>query len=195
MPVQHASDTLLERMRRSHGRAHVERLLGQIRAEFPDTVVRSEVIVGHPGETDEDFETLLRFVEEIEFDSLGVFPYSREPGTQAAKSLDVVPDPVIRQRFEEITRAQEAVSFGVQARRVGDSYSVLVDRKCESGEGAFEFNGTGAHAGRFYGQAPEIDGEVFVASENVEIGEFVRVEITESSMFDLKGELLTESPA
>lgn len=195
MPVQHASDRMLERMRRSHDRAHVERLLGQIRAEFPETVVRSEVIVGYPGETDEEFESLLRFVEEIEFDSLGVFPYSREPGTEAAESRDLVPDSVVRQRLEEITRAQEAVSFGVQARRVGETYRILVDRKCESAEEAFEFNGTGAHAGRYYGQAPEIDGEVFVASEDVEIGEFATVQITDSDIFDLKGELLTESPA
>jgi ribosomal protein S12 methylthiotransferase len=193
MPVQHASDRMLAAMRRSHGRSHVEDLIRGIRAEIPETVVRSEVIVGHPGETDEDFDELSRFVQEIEFDSLGIFPYSPEPGTAAAAADGVVANSIARQRADEIAQIQEAVSFGVQSQRIGRSYRVLVDRKCAPDESAFGFDGTAIHAGRFYGQAPEIDGEVFMASGGFGTGEFVSVEITDCDIFDLKGELLTGS--
>lgn len=195
MPVQHASSRMLTRMRRSHDRAHVEELLRRVREEFADVVVRSEVIVGHPGETEDDFESLLHFVEEVEFDSLGVFPYSREPGTEAAGIGETVPETVVRQRAEELTRLQEALSFGIQARRVGQTYSVLVDRKCGAEEEPFGITRPAAYAGRFYGQAPEIDGEVFIKANHIEVGDFVRVEITESDLFDLKGQLTTKSSA
>jgi ribosomal protein S12 methylthiotransferase len=197
MPIQHASDGMLAAMRRGHDRPQVERLVVGIRSKFPEAVIRSEVIVGFPGETEQDFDELLSFVEEIEFDSLGVFPYSREPGTEAAALGDAVPEKTIRRRVEELNRTQEAISFGVQSGRVGETYAVLVDRKCEPFEDVFADAGasTGAHAGRFYGQAPEIDGEVFVASDDVAVGEFVRVRITEGGVFDLKGKLLPPSSA
>jgi ribosomal protein S12 methylthiotransferase len=190
MPIQHVSDELLAMMRRSHDRAHLEGLISGIREEFPDAVIRSEVIVGFPGETDAHFEELLRFVSEIEFDSLGVFPYSPEPGTEAEGFADAIPDVEVRHRVEELTAAQEAVSFGVQAARVGKSLDVLVDRRCEPDE-----QPVGGVAGRFYGQAPEIDGEVFVASPAAKIGEFVRVRITDCDVFDLRGEPVSSSPA
>jgi ribosomal protein S12 methylthiotransferase len=194
IPVQHVSSRLLKRMRRSHDRGHVEDLIDGIRAQFPEAVVRSEAIVGFPGETEEEFDELLRFVEEIEFDSLGVFPYSREPGTEAEGFGETVPEPVIRQRVEELSAAQEAVSFGVQTRRMGKSFDVLVDRECGREEEVFAGAGAVArHAGRFYGQAPEIDGEVFVASSGAAVGEFVRVRITDSGVFDLKGESIQKS--
>jgi ribosomal protein S12 methylthiotransferase len=197
VPVQHASNRVLEAMRRGHDRPHVERLVAGIRSRFPEAVIRSEVIVGFPGETERDFEELLEFVEEIGFDSLGFFPYSREPGTEAAALGGIVPERIVRQRVEELNRVQEAISFGVQAGRVGETYTVLVDRKCEPFEDAFADAdaSTGAHAGRFYGQAPEIDGEVFVATDDVVVGEFARVRITESGVFDLKGTLLRDSSA
>jgi len=191
MPVQHVSDDLLKRMRRSHDRAHVERLVAGIRSEFPDTVIRSEVIVGFPGETDTHFEELLDFVQEIQFDSLGIFNYSPEQGTEAAGFPGAVPEAVARHRVEELTAAQEAVSFGVQAAWVGKSLDVLVDRRCRPDEQQPD----GAVAGRFYGQAPEIDGEVFVATDAAEIGNFMKVRITDSGVFDLTGEPLSGSHA
>jgi len=194
MPVQHVSDRLLTKMRRSHDRRRIEDLIGGIRAEFPEAVIRSEVIAGFPGETDVEFDELLRFVEQIEFDSLGVFPYSPEPGTEAEGLGDSLPEPIIRQRVEEVVAVQEAVSFGVQARRVGKTYDVLVDRACGPDEDVFvDGSRAASHAGRFYGQAPEIDGEVFVASSGVTVGEFVRVRITESDLFDLKGEVTADA--
>jgi ribosomal protein S12 methylthiotransferase len=183
MPIQHVSNPLLARMRRSHDRAHVERVIAGIRAEFPETVIRSEVIVGFPGETDAHFEELLRCVSDLKFDSMGVFPYSPEPGTEAAGMPGAIPEAVVRHRVEELTVAQEAVSFGVQAARVGKSLDVLVDRRCGPDERPL-----GAFAGRFYGQAPEIDGEVFVETETAEVGEFLSVRITDSGLFDLEGE-------
>jgi ribosomal protein S12 methylthiotransferase len=189
LPVQHASNRILERMRRSHDRAWVERLVGDIRGEYPETVIRSEVIVGFPGESEQDFEELLAFTREMEFDSLGIFPYSREPGTEAAALSAALPEPRIRQRVEELTRVQEAVSFGVLSRRVGKTYTVLVDRRCDPA-----VDGTGReYAGRYYGQALDIDGEVFIGSNDLDVGEFVRVRITGSGTFDLDGELV-ESP-
>jgi ribosomal protein S12 methylthiotransferase len=190
MPIQHVADELLARMGRSHDRAHLERLIAGIRKEFPDAVIRSEVIVGFPGETDAHFEELLRFVNEIEFDSLGVFPYSPEPGTEAETLTGALPEAEVRHRVEELTAAQEAVSFGVQASRVGKSLDVLVDRRCGPEE-----QPAGGVAGRFYGQAPEIDGEVFVSAPAADIGEFVRVRITDSGVFDLMGEPVSGSPA
>jgi len=200
LPIQHVSNRILDRMRRSHDRNHLERLIGGIRAEFPETVVRSEVIVGFPGETEDEFEELLSFVEEIEFDSLGVFPYSREPGTEAGEFAGQAARPLIRHRVDELTQVQDAVSFGVQSRRIGRRYTVLVDRKCDPGErgtsSAQAGCEAGCYAGRYYGQALDIDGEVFVEhgeSDDIDVGEFVRVRITGNGTHDLNGELL-ESP-
>lgn len=188
MPIQHVSDGLLKQMRRSHDRAHLEGLIAAIRSEFPETVIRSEVIVGFPGETDAQFEELLDFVKEIRFDSLGIFNYSPERGTEASAFPGAVPEAVARERVEVLTSAQEAVSFGLQAARVGRSLDVLVDRRCEMDE-----HPERGVVGRFYGQAPEIDGEVFVASDAADVGQFMRVRITDSDVFDLKGEPLTGS--
>ena len=197
LPIQHVSNRILDRMRRSHDRNHLERLIGGIREEFPDTVVRSEVIVGFPGETEDEFEELLSFVEEIEFDSLGVFPYSREPGTEAGEFADQAARSLIRHRVDELTQVQDAVSFGVQSRRIGRRYTVLVDRKCDPGEQGTSSQQAGCeagcYAGRYYGQALDIDGEVFVESDDIDVGEFVRVRITGNGTHDLNGELL-ESP-
>jgi ribosomal protein S12 methylthiotransferase len=195
MPVQHVSTRLLRRMRRSHDRAHVVRLLDGIRSEFPDAVMRSEVIVGFPGETDREFGSLVRFVEEFQFESLGIFPYSREPGTAAAVLDGVVPEAVVRQRAEELSAVQEGVSFAVQSGRIGRVFDVLVDRVADREEGGASGHGW---VGRFYGQAPDVDGEVYIEAERLYVGEFARVRITDADLFDLRGEpaqsagLLTE---
>jgi ribosomal protein S12 methylthiotransferase len=187
MPVQHASSRMLSRMNRGHDRAHVESLLGAVRAAFPDVVIRSEVIVGFPGETDAEFEELKEFLGEFAFDSLGVFPYSPEPGT-AAREFDAALDPgLIRERLDEVVALQEAVSFGARARFKDRVLRVLVDRALEGSEGVFDGCG---FAGRFYGQAPEIDGEVFMAGD-ARVGEFADVRITETDVFDLRGDVVT----
>lgn len=193
MPVQHASDALLARMRRSHGRAHLERLLGDLRRDLPDLVIRSEVIVGFPGEGQGEFDELKGFVEEMQFDSLGIFPYSREPGTEAADMDGAVPPDVVHARAEELTSLQEAVSFGARTRFVGTTQRVLIDRVVEVEEGVFD---ACDYAGRFYGQAPEVDGEVFLAARGAAgegggpgVGDFVEVEIVDAGPYDLKGRM------
>jgi len=189
MPIQHVSTRLLASMKRGYGRDHIERLMTGIRSRFPDAVIRSEVIVGFPGETEQDFDELMEFVGQIEFDSLGIFPYSREPGTVAADMPNLVGAPTIRARVEELTSLQEAISFGSRSRFIGRRLPVLIDRRVDSDEGLFDDCG---YAGRFYGQALEIDGEVYLSGDDTRtVGDFVDVEVTEAATFDLKGEAIS----
>lgn len=177
MPVQHSSTRLLESMQRSYTREHVAGLVTGIRAAFPGVVIRSEIIVGFPGETDDEFEDVKAFVGDFAFDSLGVFPYSPEPGTRSAAFAGAVPQAVIADRASELASVQEAASFAARARFRDQPLRVLVDRRADEYPGA-------SFAGRFYGQALEIDGEVYVEGEAT-VGEFVDVCITETDVFDL----------
>jgi ribosomal protein S12 methylthiotransferase len=188
MPVQHSSDRILERMQRSYDREHVAALLRAIRDAYPDVVIRSEVIVGFPGESEAEFEHLKEFLGEFAFDSLGVFPYSPEPGTQAPALDGQLHPELIRERASEVTGLQDAISFGARSRFAGRSLRVLVDRPLESGE-TDALAPRAGWAGRFYGQAPEIDGEVFVTGD-ARVGEFADVRVTETDVFDLCGEVI-----
>jgi ribosomal protein S12 methylthiotransferase len=179
MPVQHSSSRLLHAMQRSYSREHVAGLVTDIRAAFPDVVIRSEVIVGFPGESEQEFEDLKAFVRDFAFDSLGVFPYSPEPGTKAAALDGAVSAPLIADRVAELATVQEAASFAARARFRDTTLRVLVDRADDDGAG----NGA-RFAGRFYGQALEIDGEVYVTG-NAAVGEFVDARVTETDVFDL----------
>jgi len=183
MPVQHSSSRILERMQRSYDRAHIEKLMAGIRNAFPDVVIRSEVIVGFPGETDAEFDELKAFLGEFTFDSLGVFPYSPEPGTRAPELDGQLHPELIRERATEVTELQEALSFAARSRFQGATLRVLIDRELDADE-----SGAG-HAGRFYGQAPDIDGEVFVTGD-ARLGEFAEVRVTETDVFDLSGEVI-----
>lgn len=184
VPVQHASDRILEKMGRRYTRTEIERRLAAIRAEFPDVVVRSEVMVGYPGETDEDFEALKAFVESAGFASLGVFVYSPEPGTAASELADRVPKRVASERAAEIADLQRSVTFGLLSGEKGRRHRVLIDRKIEDGD---EGHGSHSYAGRYYGQAYEIDGEVYVETGDLAVGEFADVRITGADVFDLEG--------
>lgn len=183
MPVQHSSTRILDRMQRSYDRPHIERLMADVRGAFPDVVIRSEVIVGFPGETEPEFEELKHFLGEFAFDSLGVFPYSPEPGTQAPALDGQLHPELIRERASEITELQEALSFAARSRFQGATLRVLIDRELDADE-----SGAG-HAGRFYGQAPDIDGEVFVTGDT-RPGEFADVRVTATDVFDLCGEVI-----
>ncbi len=177
MPVQHSSTRLLESMQRSYAREDVERLVTGIRGAFPDVVIRSEIIVGFPGETDDEFEDVKAFVGDFAFDSLGVFPYSPEPGTKAASFAAAVPAVVVRDRASELAAVQETASFAARARFRDRVLRVLVDRETDDRTGP-------RLAGRFYGQALEIDGEVYVSGE-ARVGEFVDARVTDTDVFDL----------
>jgi ribosomal protein S12 methylthiotransferase len=137
-------------------------------------VIRSEVIVGFPGETDDEFEDVKAFVRDFAFDSLGVFPYSPEPGTEAASFGNPVPAPLIADRASELAATQEAASFSARARFRDRVLRVLVDREADEG----------GLAGRFYGQALEIDGEVYLGGD-AEVGAFVDARVTDTDVFDL----------
>jgi ribosomal protein S12 methylthiotransferase len=185
LPIQHASDRLLRLMARGYSRAHLERVLGGIRDEFPDTVVRSEVIVGFPGETNGDFEELKAFVEDAGFASLGVFVYSAEEGTDAARYEDRVDPAVAAERLGEITDLQNSITFGLLSSERGKRHRVLVDRRLEGRGGA---RAGFSHAGRYYGQAFEIDGEVYISGRGIKEGGFADVRITDADAFDLEAE-------
>jgi ribosomal protein S12 methylthiotransferase len=183
-PVQHASDRILERMRRPYTRARLEKLFSGIRREFPDVRVRSEVIVGFPGEEEADFDELKQFVEAMAFSSLGVFTYSPEPNTPAAELGGVVPASVKIERATELSDLQGAVTFGLNSAQTGRVHRVLIDRRADEPQtGGYGF------AGRYYGQAPEIDGEVMVRGVGVTVGEFVNARIVDADVFDLRAEV------
>lgn len=185
LPIQHASDRMLRLMARGHTREHLERVLGGIRDEFPDTVVRSEVIVGFPGEANGDFEELKAFVEDAGFASLGVFVYSAEEGTDAARFENRVDPAVAAERANEITDLQNSITFGLLSSERGKRHRVLVDRRLEGrGEARAGFS----HAGRYYGQAFEIDGEVYLKGRGIKEGGFADVRITDADAFDLEAE-------
>jgi len=177
MPVQHSSTRLLESMQRSYTREHVEKLVTDIRSAFPDVVIRSEIIVGFPGETEAEFEDVKAFVGDFAFDSLGVFPYSPEPGTKAASFDAAIAGAIVSDRVGELAAVQEAASFAARARFRNQVLPVLIDRETDEKVGP-------RFAGRFYGQALEIDGEVYVTGD-ARVGEFVDARVTHTDVFDL----------
>jgi len=177
MPVQHASSRLLESMQRSYTREHVEGLVTGIREAFPDVVMRSWVIVGFPCGAEEEGVETKAFVQDFAFDSLGVFPYSPEPGTKAASFDAAIPTAIVADRASELASVQEAASFSARARFRDSTLRVLVDR-------ASDDDADHRFAGRFYGQALEIDGEVYLAGD-ARVGEFVDARVDETGVFDL----------
>lgn len=186
-PVQHGSDRVLKRMRRHYTQAGLMTLFDAIRADFPDLMVRSEIIVGFPGEADEDFEQLKQFVEAIGFSSLGVFTYSAETGTVGAGLDGQVAEALKAERAAELRTIQDAVAFGLSGLERDRVHRVLVDRRLEESNPIFP---DCLYSGRHYGQAFEVDGEVFLTGDDILVGDFVRARITDSDIMDLKGEVL-----
>lgn len=181
LPLQHISDRMLYAMKRHTTRAETEELLRRIRKEVPGAVIRTTLLVGYPGETEQDFEELLKFVEEQRFERLGVFPYSHEEGTYAYEKLeDDVPEAVKQERVARIMELQESVSEELNSDKVGMNLRVLIDRE----EGAF-------YVGRTPFDSPEVDGEVFVTSGRKLLpGEFAEVRITGAEIHDLYGSVV-----
>jgi ribosomal protein S12 methylthiotransferase len=184
-PIQHASDRILKRMRRPYTRATLERLFTGIGNEFPDVRIRSEVIVGFPGEGDGEFQELKRFVETVEFASLGGFAYSPESNTPAARLAGAVSESIKAERAEELADIQKAISFGLHDAEIGSVHRVLVDRRRNGDADHSEYT----YAGRYYGQALEVDGEVLLRGSGLRVGDFVTARITDSDVFDLHGEV------
>ena len=179
MPLQHSEDSILKRMRRPGRQRDTRELVAKIRASIPDVALRTSIIVGFPGETNEDFERLCDFVREMKFDRLGVFTYSNEEDTPAVRLPDQVPDDVKEWRSNTLMEIQREVSKDNSSKHIGSEIDVLVER----------YDGrSDVYIGRSPYDAPEIDGEVFISNCTAGIGEIQRVRITHAFEFDMSGE-------
>jgi ribosomal protein S12 methylthiotransferase len=187
MPLQHSSDRLLRAMKRGRSSQFLRDLLAKLRARVPGIALRTSLIVGLPGETEEDFEGLLAFVEEQRFERLGVFEFSPEEGTPAATMRRQVADAVKRARFERIMEVQQAISRAHQRALVGRRLEVLVEGRAEETEHLL--------AGRHAQQAPEIDGITYVNDGVAYPGEIVTVEVTDAAEYDLVGRVVARDAA
>ncbi|MBX3729455.1 MAG: 30S ribosomal protein S12 methylthiotransferase RimO [Candidatus Sumerlaeia bacterium] len=182
IPLQHLDPAVLQRMRRPHDRARTMDMLRRIRAELPDCALRTTFIVGFPGETPDEFRTLMDSVREIRFERMGVFTYSREPGTPAADLPNQVTDKVKQRRREKLMKLQSGISAEWAAAQVGTERRVLVESAVP---------GKPWYVGRSHSEAADIDGVVRVHSETpLAVGDFVTVRITEADVYDLTGEAL-----
>jgi ribosomal protein S12 methylthiotransferase len=179
LPLQHGHPEVLRRMRRPHDVAMIHDRIGALRTAMPDIALRSTFIVGFPGETDAEFQALLALIEEIAFDHVGVFVYSRERGTPAAEMPGQVPTATARRRHRDAMLAQQAISLRRNREQIGRVLRVLVEDVQE-----------GQAISRSYRDAPDIDGTVIIPTENTLDG-FVDVRITAAEPYDLVGEVLT----
>ncbi|RKH08439.1 30S ribosomal protein S12 methylthiotransferase RimO [Corallococcus praedator] len=177
MPVQHASDKLLMSMKRGRNSKFLKELLTKLRERVPNLVMRTSLIVGLPGETEEDFELLKEFVKEQRFQRLGVFQYSDEEGTSAFDLPNKVPAKTIERRWREVMAIQKRINREQNKKLVGQKLTVLVEGPSEESEHLL--------VGRHEGQAPEIDGQVYINDGLAYPGEFVTVEVTEAHDYDL----------
>ena len=175
MPLQHAHPKTLYRMRRPSNIDWVHRTLGKMRAAIPSLAIRTTFIVGYPGETEEEYQALVDFVQEIRFDRVGTFQFSFEPGTTSEPLGDPVPAEVKQARFEKLMELQQGISMQINQSYVGKTLDVLVEGRDK-----------GIAIGRSYRDAPEIDGMVFVEGE-AQIGEIIPVKITGAMAYDLTG--------
>ena len=185
MPLQHAHPATLRRMRRPANMDWVTRTLEKMRIALPGLALRSTFIVGYPGETEEEFQTLLDFIEEIRFDRLGVFTFSFEPGTTSEPLGDPIPQEVKEERMDRLMTLQQRISLEKNQEWVGRALDVLIE-----GHGQYEESEEPMAVGRSYRDAPEIDGLVFVEG-SPPIGEIVPVKITGAMPYDLSGEVET----
>ena len=180
LPIQHSCDAVLKRMGRHTDEASLRQIITGIREKVGDVVLRTTLITGFPGETREQFEELCCFINEMEFNHLGVFPYSQEEGTPAALLEDQIDEETKLSRRDELMELQQEISADLNEKMTGSEMDVLIEGYVP-GEDVF--------VGRGYGDAPDVDGYVFVSSgERLETGSFVRVRITGSSEYDLTGE-------
>ena len=178
--LQHCSDNLLKLMRRNITKKETIALIQRIRKEVPGIHLRTTLLVGHPGETQEDFDELKQFVREMRFERLGVFPYSHEEDTFAGETYeDIIPSEVKQLRAEEIMAIQQEIALEINQQKIGTILKVVIDREEEN-----------FFVGRTEFDSPEVDGEVLIRSKGLEIGGFYPLKITEAEEFDLYGEII-----
>ncbi|MCL2412914.1 MAG: 30S ribosomal protein S12 methylthiotransferase RimO [Bacteroidales bacterium] len=176
IPFQHVSTRILQSMKRSSTKEDTYKLIKTFREKLPNAALRTTLIVGYPGETEDEFQELKTFVTDVKFDRLGVFKYSAEEGTAAFELADDVPDDVKQERMDEIMEIQQEISFEKNQTKVGKKLQVITDRF----EGEYI-------VGRTMQDSPEVDNEVLISDEDdvIELGKFYTVEITEADPFDL----------
>jgi ribosomal protein S12 methylthiotransferase len=190
VPFQHFDDTVLKRMRRGHGGKLLTELVAKLRARIPGLVLRTTFLVGHPGETDESFERLEQFVADSKFERLGVFTFSEEEGTAAGElaRTERVPAAVAKKRRTALMRLQRQISKTQQKAMVGQEITVLVEGVSDESEYLLQ--------GRWYGQAPEIDGVVYLTDGEARPGDLVRARVTSYADYDLAASILAvDDPA
>ena len=182
LPIQHASDRILKRMGRRTTQADLRRIIGRLREEIPDICLRTTLISGFPGETEDDHEELMRFVDDCEFDRLGVFPYSAEEDTPAASMPDQIPEEVKEERRAELMELQQEIAFEKAEEMAGRELTVMIEGKVAD---------ENAYVGRTYKDAPGVDGYLFLnTDETLMSGDFARVRVTGALEYDLIGELI-----
>src|SRR2546429_5334907 len=182
MPLQHISDPVLRRMKRGRDSAWVRRLVRRLRDRVPDLTLRTSFIVGFPGETEEQFQELCDFVEEMRFEKVGVFQFSREEGTESFDLDGQLSQRVKASRQKKLLGIQRKISKEHQQKLVGRTLDVVVEGVSDETDLLLE--------GRWMGQAPEIDGKVYVNRGQARAGEIVRVEIEQAGDYDLVGGIL-----
>ena len=181
IPLQHISDTILKSMRRGTTKEKTTKLLKQFRAKVPEMAIRTTLIVGYPGETEDDFQTLKQWVKEMRFERLGCFTYSHEENTHAYSLKDDVPEDVKMQRANEIMEIQSQISWELNQEKIGKEFKVVIDRK----EGNY-------FVGRTEFDSPDVDNEVLIDATTtyLKTGEFKRVKIIDAEDFDLYAEVI-----
>ena len=185
LPIQHASDRILQRMGRRTDRQHLQDIIEKLRREIPDICIRTTLITGFPGETEDDHEELLEFVDRMEFDRLGVFTYSQEEDTPAADMPDQISEDVKKERQAQLMELQQEIAFDAAENMVGRTVTAMVEGKVAD---------ENAYVARTYKDAPNVDGFLFVNTDRELLtGDFVKVRVTASYEYDLIGELEDES--
>lgn len=181
MPVQHIDDVMLKRMNRHGESAHIRNIIDKIKRKYPDFILRTTVMVGFPGETDEQFGRLLQFLREAKLDRVGAFMFSPEEGTTAAEMDNQIGEDIKKDRLDMLMREQQLISLRQNEKRIGREYQVLVERV--EGKRAF---------GRSYAEAPEVDGciEFSRSGKDLRPGSFTKVRIKSAKTYDLIGEEL-----
>ena len=183
MPIQHASNRILKLMNRHTTKEDIRAKVEMIRSYLPDATLRTTIIVGFPGETDEDFKEVIEFAKEIKFDRLGAFAYSREEDTAADKLPNHLEEEVKLRRRDELMLVQQGISEELNSKKIGNEYEVLIEEQIEDK----------VYIGRTQGDAEEIDSIVYVISENqLEPGDFVKVKIDKALEYDLMGDVINE---
>lgn len=182
LPIQHASDGILKRMGRRTSKKQIVEIIGKLRREIPDIAIRTTLITGFPGETQEQHEELMGFIDEMEFDRLGVFTYSLEEDTPAAEMPNQIPEEVKENRQAELMELQQEIAFDLAEEMIGREVLVMIEGKVAD---------ENAYVGRTYKDAPNVDGLIFVESdEELMSGDFARVRITKALEYDLMGEII-----